>query len=377
VEQINQYLRSRLRQRQQDGNFRQLKPNHMLTDFCSNDYLGFARSPVLKAMVDEEQRHSAISNGSTGSRLLTGNNSYAMELERYLADYYHVEAALLFNSGYDANVGLFSSLPQRGDTVLHDELIHASIIDGIRLSYAQRHSFKHNNLQQLEEKLQKQTSGRCYVAVESIYSMDGDTAPLTEISLLCQKYNAALIVDEAHATGIFGKGLIAELDLEHQVFARLITFGKALGCHGAVVLGSGLLIDYLINFARAFIYSTAVPLHQLITVRVAHVLLNESFNEVEVLRNHIQLFKACMHQLPLGYQLVDSQSPIQCLIIGDVIKTKTIAEKIQQQGFDVRPILSPTVSAGTERLRICLHAFNTLQEIESLTNLIKQLLHEQ
>ncbi|WP_460678899.1 aminotransferase class I/II-fold pyridoxal phosphate-dependent enzyme [Mucilaginibacter koreensis] len=374
---INQYLESRLQQRQQNGTLRQLKPEQPLVDFCSNDYLGFARSAALQSSIDEELQLFATSHGSTGSRLLAGNSNYVIALENFLAEFYNAEAALLFNSGYDANVGLFSALPQRGDTVLHDELIHASIIDGIRLSYAQRQSFRHNDLQHLEEKLKKHTSGRCYVAVESIYSMDGDTAPLRELVLLCEQYQAALIVDEAHATGVFGNGIVATLGLSHRVLARVVTFGKALGCHGAAVVGSTALIDYLVNFARSFIYTTAAPLHQLAAIKMTHQLLKGSDHEVQVLKDHIHLFTTNLQHLPSNYKLVMSQSPIQCIVIGDVEKTKTLAAYLQQQSFDVRPILSPTVAAGTERLRICLHAFNTSQEISRLTQLINKYSYEQ
>jgi 8-amino-7-oxononanoate synthase len=238
------FIRNRLNDREAAGTLRTLKPENTLVDFCSNDYLGFARSITLKnSIVNEIARYPDSLNGSTGSRLLSGNLSYAEDLEQQIANFHQAEAGLIFNSGYDANVGLFSSLPQKGDTIICDELIHASIIDGARLSHANRYTFSHNNLESLEGKL-KQAKGNCYVVIESIYSMDGDTPPILEILQLAEQYGASLIVDEAHAVGLYPAGLIAELGVQNRVFARVVTFGKALGCHGAIVLGSSLLRQY-------------------------------------------------------------------------------------------------------------------------------------
>ena len=191
---------------------------------------------------------------------------------------HNADAGLIFNSGYDANLGLFSALPQRGETIIADELIHASIIDGARLSYANRYTFRHNDLQSLEDKL-KQAKGNCYVVIESVYSMDGDTPPIAEILTLTEQYEANLIVDEAHAVGLYGFGLIDQ-QFQDRVFARIVTFGKALGCHGAIVLGSNLLREYLINFARSFIYTTAASFHQMASIKMAYQLLQESDDEI-------------------------------------------------------------------------------------------------
>jgi 8-amino-7-oxononanoate synthase len=250
-------------------------------------------------------------------------------------------------------------------------LAHASIIDGIRLSHAKRHSFKHNNLDSLEKRL-KAAQGNCYVVVESVYSMDGDLAPLAELAQLVEQYNAALIVDEAHALGVFGKGLINELNLHDKVLARVITFGKALGCHGAIVLGSTELRKYLINFARSFIYTTAAPIHQLVTIKKGYHLLSESTDIIDQLQSNIQLYSRLMFN---SLDSKNSQSAIKTVIIGGNQPTKDMAIKIQRAGFDLRAILSPTVSEGTERLRICLHAYNSKEEITQLINTIKFNLH--
>jgi len=364
-----EFIDKKLQQRQHEGNYRTLKTESGLIDFCSNDYLGFARSPVLRKLIDEEiNSFHTTKNGSTGSRLLSGNSLYTEETEQYIAGLHRSESALIFNSGYDANLGLFSSLPQRGDTIILDELAHASIIDGARLSFANRYTFKHNDLASLEDKL-KQAKGICYVAIESVYSMDGDTPPIAEIVQLTEKYNANLIVDEAHAVGLYGFGLIDD-DLQDKVFARVVTFGKAFGCHGAVVLGSNLLQQYLINFARSFIYTTALPPHAIASVKTAYQYLQQSGNEIEKLKSNIQLFKQSVDNS--RYQLINSESAVQCLLLNSNEQAKAVAARLQSTGLDVRAILSPTVPAGSERIRICMHSFNSEQEIILLTDTINR-----
>lgn len=365
------FIREKLDERRENGSYRTLKPENNLVDFCSNDYLGFARSPILKQWIDDEiASNQSVLNGSTGSRLLSGNLCYTETLEQQIADYHKAEAGLIYNSGYDANIGLFSSLPQRGDTIILDELAHASIIDGARLSYANRYTFRHNDLGSLEEKL-KHAKGNCYVVIESVYSMDGDTPAIKEILAVTQKYKAELIVDEAHAVGLYNNGIINQLGLENEVFARIVTFGKALGCHGAIVLGSKSLRQYLINFSRSFIYTTAASFHQIASIKMAYKMLPLAGDEVEKLQSNIQLFK----KLTAGVKgdLLPSDSSIQCLVVGSNERAKTIAGKLQNAGRDVRPILSPTVAKGSERLRICLHSFNSANEI----TLLSEILHQQ
>jgi len=364
-------MQSRLSERKLADNYRTLKPENELIDFCSNDYLGFARSAELKSRIASEvDNHPDQPNGSTGSRLISGNLAYAETSEQMIAAYHGAESGLLFHSGYDANLALFSALPQKGDTIIYDELIHASIIDGARLSNANRYHFKHNNLLSLEKKLQH-ASGICYIVIESVYSMDGDTPPLSDILQLTQKYKAHLIVDEAHALGLYPKGLVAHLGLDKEVFARVVTFGKALGVHGAVILGSGVLRDYLINFARPFIYSTAPPFHQLVGIKMAYALLNESTNAIQQLRENIQIFK---QSLLSGSEspLLPSDSAIQCILFNNNGAAKAAAEKCLEAGFDVRPILSPTVPEGTERVRICIHTFNSPEDIRNLAQALNK-----
>jgi 8-amino-7-oxononanoate synthase len=368
------YIQSKLDERTSSGIYRALKPESNLIDFCSNDYLGFARSLALRESIAREiSIHPQNLNGSTGSRLISGNLIYTEKLERQIAAFHKSEAGLLFNSGYDANVGLFSSLPQKGDTVIHDELIHASIIDGTRLSHANRYAFRHNDLDSLEGKL-KQAKGICYVIIESIYSMDGDIPPIIDILQLTEQYNAHLIIDEAHAVGLYPSGLVTHLNLQDRVFGRIVTFGKALGCHGAIVLGNDLLRQYLVNFARSFIYTTAASFHQLASIKMAYELLESADDDIGQLKNNISLFKQGVSPNP-AYRLLNSNSAIQCLLLNSNTKAKQSAGHLQNTGFDVRAILSPTVPQGTERIRVCIHSFNTTADINQLTATINNFIN--
>jgi 8-amino-7-oxononanoate synthase len=345
----------KLNERMKEGTLRSLSCFDGMTDFFSNDYLGLARQP----------RNSKVEHtGSTGSRLISGTSKEALECESFLAEQFKAETALVFNSGYDANLGFFGSVPQKGDTIIYDQLIHASVRDGIRLSHAKALSFTHNSLEDLEKKL-RLAEGAIYVAIESLYSMDGDLALLQQIADLCNQFRAYLIVDEAHAAGVFGKGLVDELGIGDLVFARLITFGKAYGAHGAVILGSTQLKDYLINFARSFIYTTALPpaAYQLIQ---QHGSLDLTSLQNQ-LRQNITIFRSNMSAARLSS---DQRSPIQIIPIGDITKTRELSEKLQASGFAVKPIYSPTVPKGEERIRICLHAFNTEEEIIRLASFL-------
>ena len=348
----------RLAKRYEDGSNRSLSLFNESIDFYSNDYLGFSKFHT-------SHTNTKIIGGSTGSRLLSGNSKAAVECEFLLADYFQSEAALVFNSGYDANIGLFSSIPQKGDTVIYDSLIHASVRDGIRLSYADSYSFRHNDIDDLKQKL-KRAKGTVFVAIESLYSMDGDVAPIESIYKICEENNALLIVDEAHAGGVLGeegKGLSLTLN----VFARLITFGKAYGSHGAVVLTSNKVKDYLINFARSFIYTTALPVESYIRISEILTKKDELTNSQNSLRENIFYFRKIIDNELIS----DFLSPIQIISCPGVENAKKMAKKLQEKGFAVKPILSPTVAEGSERIRICIHSFNSKQEIELLVDLLR------
>ena len=264
-------------------------------------------------------------------------------------------------------------ISQKEDTIVSDQLVHASIIDGIRLSKANKSIFKHNDIQDLELQLQD-VDGQIFIVVESVYSMDGDLALLQKISQLAKKYEANLIVDEAHASGVFGQegaGLVSELGLENEVFARVITYGKALGVHGAAILGSQLLRDYLINFCRPFIFSTGLPMHSIASIKAAYQLLPKSQEKRRQLQELIQLFKSEIADLGQSYSLIDSNSAVQSLIIPGPNQAKEIAAYLEKQGFYAKAIVYPTVAKGQERIRFCLHSFNQKQEVLSLINSIK------
>jgi 8-amino-7-oxononanoate synthase len=362
------FLLKKLNERKQQLAFRQLVLTSGKIDFCSNDYLGIVRNRLIEDKTGASL--ASYRHGSAGSRLLAGNSLLAEDTESAIAAFHDAEAGLLFNSGYDANLGLLSSVPQRGDTIIYDYLSHASLRDGIRLSFAQSFSFQHNDVEDLEKKL-KAAKGNIFVVTESVFSMDGDMAPLEEIVALCEQYGAHLVVDEAHATGVVGEqgeGLVQHLGLQSKCFARIHTFGKAVGCHGAVIVGSRNLRDYLINFARPFIYSTALPESSIAAIRTAYDL----FPGMKAERDHLQQLVNLFKQDTCRFQKLASATPIQIIIIPGNENVKAAAALLQEAGMDVRPILYPTVPAGSERLRIVLHAFNSLQEVQQLCRLLQE-----
>lgn len=362
-------LQSRLQKRKDADSLRKLgdyKPEH---DFSSNDYLGLATSDIFNTSEITSQHQ-----GATGSRLLTGNHRAYDTFEKTLCEFHDCQAALVFNSGYDANLGLIASLGLRGDLILFDELAHASIRDGIRLASAKALKFAHNDLTHLERLLIKHstTAETIYVLTESVFSMDGDSPELEAMLDLCDRFNAKLIVDEAHALGVVGpkgSGLVQQLNLQKKIFARVVTFGKALGSHGAAVLTSGDLKSYLINFARPLIYTTAMPEYQLenLNLRYRWLAGNTDFEKrSKNLYRNIALLRSCCAEQNLEEHFVTSESAIHSFVFAGNSGLKKIANQLQQAGFGVLPILAPTVPKGQERLRICLHSFNKEEAIKQL-----------
>lgn len=350
-------LQVKLEKRQRQNSYRALRVLKNLIDLTSNDYLGFARNKKLAQSIAQACLALA-ETGATGSRLLTGQSSVYEELEREIATYHRAETALLFNTGYMANLGLLSAVLQPEDTVFFDIHVHASTRDGIRLARALSYPFRHNDLDHLEYRLKK-TAGRKFVCVESIYSFEGTLTPLKSLCDLCEKYDAYLIVDEAHATGVIGPqggGCVVAEKCEERVFARIHTFSKALGVQGAAVLGSATLRNFLINYSNAFIYTTALPAQSLIAIRCAYALLP-----------HAQEERA---QLLTLQKALGSHSHIYPIMISGAERVKNLSQKLAANGLDVRPLLSPTVQQGKECLRVCLHAFNTIQEVEILCKTI-------
>lgn len=357
---MDQKLRSKLEKRKQEKTLRQLSIPDGSIDFFSNDYLGLAQ---LKGENFKQTQHQ----GSTGSRLLSGNSNLAMKAEKSVAAFFESPSALVFNSGYNANLALMSTIPQRGDTIIYDEFVHASIRDGIRLSHAKAISFKHNDLFDFSKKIKK-TDGSIYIVIESLYSMDGDMAPLKGIIEIAERHNAFVIVDEAHAAGVFGwegRGIVHGRELIEKVFARVITFGKAYGFHGAAVLGSHDLINYLINFARPFIYTTALPI-----------------NDYQEIENNINLSDIRERQLKLHENIAyfraglklktpsEINSPIQVFQFDTREELIRMRLTLSSNGIYTKPIFAPTVPEGKERIRLCIHSFNTFSEIDILLNSI-------
>jgi len=369
---IPEKLLLKLGQRHAQGSMRELSVNSGLIDFSSNDYLGFSK---------KLQPKSVSQHGATGSRLLTGQTDACQELEQKISSFHKVESALLFNSGYDANVGLISSVAQRGDLILYDEYVHASIRDGMRLSNAKSLKYRHDDLGHLAILLDKFSAGESrevYIITESVFSMDGDVPNLKELVKLSEKYeNVHIILDEAHALGVVGnngEGLAQSLDLHNQIFARVVTYGKAMGCHGAAVMGGFDLSQYLVNFARSFIYTTALPQHSLSCISSAYDLLENDTDSVQKLQLLVQKFNRLVIQNGLRLRFRESVTPIQTCIIPTNEKVKKAALQLQEAGYDIRPILSPTVAAGEERLRICLHSFNKIEQCEQMLQTLAKIL---
>ncbi|WPO81017.1 aminotransferase class I/II-fold pyridoxal phosphate-dependent enzyme [Chryseobacterium sp. JJR-5R] len=364
-----QHLQDALDKREKNGNLRVLQPRTGGIDFYSNDYLGLAGNEELQQLLLKKIiQNPQLLSGSTGSRLVSGNSDHTAETEQWIAREHRYPSALLFPSGYHANLALFSTVPNRHDTVIADEKIHRSVHDGCTLSYAKKLKFRHNDPEDLERILSRQ-KGRCYIAIESLYSMDGDVAPIQEIAGVCEKYRAGLIVDEAHAFGIFGYGLADRYQLRNKVLATVITYGKALGMHGAAVLSTGLIVSYLINFASPFIYTTSAPDVQWIGIKTGYDFLKKHPERSAGLQKNIKIFR----QQRLN-SISSEGSPVQAVLIPDTRKLKSLQKTLYDKGLLTYAVCSPAVKEGSERLRICIHSFNTEEEIIKLTGIIRDIL---
>jgi 8-amino-7-oxononanoate synthase len=375
-------LIAKIENRKLNNALRQLQNTGCISDFSSNDYIGFAKNTTIF-----DQTHQLLlerklqTNGATGSRLISGNHQLYEETENYIAKFHQAEAALIFNSGYDANIGFFGCVPQRQDIILFDELCHASIRDGILMSNAKSFKFSHNDTQDAESKIIdlkfKYPTAEIYLITESVFSMDGDCPNLEELVTLSENYQVRLVIDEAHAIGVFGnkgEGFIQYLQVQDKIFARLVTFGKGLGCHGAAILGSIELKQYLINFARSFIYTTGLSPHAIATILTAYKFLAKEQLAIQKLKENIVFFNQEKQMLGIKPIFVKSKSAIQSAIIQGNTNVKNIALEMQNNGFDVKAILSPTVPEGQERLRFCLHSYNSKAEISEVLKLLSQLI---
>lgn len=338
-------------------------------DFASNDYLGLAGSYLLNQALAEGLRRG-IPAGSGGSRLLRGNHDEHEALETHAARHYGAEAALFFPTGFAANAALFATLPQRGDLIVHDALIHASAHDGMKLGRAERASALHNDPQAFADAIAawrgRGGTGTPWIAVESLYSMDGDRAPLTELAAVADRHDAILVVDEAHATGVYGpagQGLAHILGRRTNLIT-LHTCGKALGCEGALLCGPQIVRDFVINRGRPFIFSTAPsPLMAWLVRQALEIVAGEPERAA-----HLRSLVAHAEARLAALGLPASGSQILPVIIGGNKRTMRIAGALQEAGFDVRGIRPPTVPHGTARLRIAITLNVTELDIDRMTD---------
>jgi 8-amino-7-oxononanoate synthase len=408
----NLHIHPKLERRKEKGSLRRLKPFRSITgetarrsnviDFSTNDYLGLAQSTRQQQKVEELYQSLPYRYlGSTGSRLLTGDSKYAQDLETRLAEWHKRPSAMLCNSGYDANLSVISCI-SLNSTVIMDELCHNSIQMGLRLSRGYKlRKFRHSSLQDLERILiteeqnkSKHSTKPPIIVVESVYSMDGDAAPLKEIFEMALAYNACVVVDEAHGLGILGDnglGLLEEHGLEKHpaLLCSIHTFGKAAGCHGAVVCGSSRMKEFLLNYGRPIVYSTSLPLHSLVSITCSY----ESMTGItgrqlrRDLRDRTQLFRKLFSEKilrpnnesgrTLPIRLVSSISPINALIVPGNTTCLQFCEKLwnkSNRSVRLYPIRSPTVPKGQERVRIIVHSHNTEDQVIYLIDLIKSTL---
>lgn len=379
---IPKKLQDKLDSRKAENTLRQLDAPRQLVDFASNDYLGFSMSNEIFDRAHYYLENEFIfQNGSKGSWLLSGNHQLYPEVEALICKTYHCNSALIFNSGYNANLGFFSCVPQQDDLIFYDEMIHASIRDGIALGNAKAYAFKHNDLEDLKRICETQRphfteNSEVYIATESVFSIDGDTPDLVSLADFCTEKKFRLVVDEAHAIGVFGNqgvGLVHDLGIDNAVFARLISFGKALSSHGAAILGDQNLIDYLVNFSRPLSYTTAIPPHSLMTIKAVYKELQLT-HAITKLHKNIAFFKEQLTEHELLNHFTKSNSAIQCCIVSDCGKVKNIVRHLNEHGFDPQPIFFPKVAKGQERIRFCLHAYNSEEEISKVLSLLAPLI---
>jgi 8-amino-7-oxononanoate synthase len=343
---------------------------------CSNNYLGLANHPALiKAGISATKKYG-VSAGA--SRLISGNMIPHEQLEHDIATFKNTQAALVFNSGYHANIGIISAIADKETIVLSDELNHASIIDGIRLSKAQVHIYKHCDANMVEDILKKSNKSvkakRKLIVTDSVFSMDGDIAPLPELVMLAEKYNALIMIDEAHATGVLGKngrGAAEMLGVSDKIHIQMGTLGKALGSFGAYVAGSKQLIDYLINRSRPFIFTTALPPAVCAVSSKAIELVQKQPELRQNLQYNINFLKKGLKKI--GYKIPDAPTPIIPLIIGDTDKTLQLSSLLLEEGIFVSAIRPPSVPEGTSRLRLTVTATHTRHMLEMVLDAIKRL----
>ncbi|MBM7702118.1 8-amino-7-oxononanoate synthase [Metabacillus iocasae] len=343
---------------------------------ASNNYLGLAADERLIEAATEAMRKYGV--GSTGSRLITGNTAIHEQLERRLASFKQAEAAIIYSSGYLANIGVLSSLAQKGDIIFSDELNHASIIDGCRLSRAEKSIYSHVNLVDLESRLQQSAHfRRRFIVTDAVFSMDGNIAPLIEFKRLAKAYDAYLIVDDAHGTGVLGtngRGTCDYLGVSPDVYIG--TLSKGLGTEGGYVVGSQTLIDLLRNVSRSFIFQTAMsPAVAAATLRSIDILESEEGKER---RHHLLHLSAHLRARlkEIGFHVMGDVTPIIPVLIGDADRTLVFAQRLQEENIFAPAIRPPTVPVGKSRIRICLTAQHSMEQVETIARVMNKVAQE-
>ena len=376
-------LQKELQQRKTDGLLRQRRlldspqAEHIVANqkpylsFCSNDYLGLANRPELIAAMQQAAADSGV--GSGASNLITGHHRYHDNLEKQLARFVDMPAALLFSTGYMANIGVLGALMGRGDAIFADKLNHACLNDGAYFSYADFHRYPHNDVQALEKLLQASKARHKMIAADAVFSMDGDIAPITEYLALCEKYDAYLYLDDAHGFGVLGEhgqGSLNHLKIKSPRIIMMATLGKAAGVAGAFVAGEQVVIDYLIQKAKSYVYSTPAPPALSATLSASVKLIEQG----DDLRTNLNALIAYLKEnLKLKqWKLLASDTAIQPLIIGGNKESLAVSEYLQTHGILVPAIRPPTVPAGTARLRISLSAAHSLDDVKQLIAAIHQ-----
>jgi len=376
-------LQRELEQRKVDGLLRQRRlldspqAEHIVANqqpylsYCSNDYLGLANHPELIATMQKAAGDSGVGSGASG--LITGHHRYHDDLEKQLAAFVELPAALLFSTGYMANIGVLGALTGRGDAIFADKLNHACLNDGGYFSHAEFQRYPHNDVVALEKLLQASTAKHKLIAADAVFSMDGDIAPIPEYLALCEKYDAYLYLDDAHGFGVLGehgKGSLSHFNIKSPRIIMMATLGKAAGVAGAFVAGEQVVIDYLIQKAKSYVYSTPAPPALSATLSASVKLIEQGDHLRANLQSLIQYLKA---NLKLSkWRLMDSDTTIQPLIVGDNLEALALSEYLQTHGILVPAIRPPTVPVGTSRLRISLSAAHTLDDIKKLIAAIHQ-----
>ena len=370
----NNLWRTTIPYQQIDGNYVMLEGKKCLM-LAANNYLGLTHNAkVQQASIAAVELYGT---GSSGARLTTGNYPLYDELEKTIAEFKGTEGALVFNTGYMANVGVISALGRKNDVIFSDELNHASIIDGCRLAKAETKVYKHSDMTDLE-KLLKNTSceGVKWIVTDGVFSMDGDIAPLDEIVALAQKYDAEIIVDDAHATGVIGngKGTAHHFGFSKEVAVQIGTLSKAVGSEGGFVAGSQILIDYLRNVARSFIFSTALAPAVVGAGVMALKQIQSESNLVNKIRENSLFMRDCLEKF--GIEVIAGETPIIPIIIGDASKTLAVKEACQNNGIILSAIRPPTVPMGTSRLRLTVMATHEQDDLKRAAKTIADIIKE-